>query len=405
MTGTIVLFLLAGCSTFNRASYQVQSHILNGNYEKAIEVVKPLAETPGDDQLIYLLDYGLLLQLKGDYRESNKVFLKAEATSEIKDYTSISRSAGAIIFNEGMIQYKGDDYEKVLINVYLAINFLMLKEYDSALVEARKINEKLTRYRDEAKKDYGQNGFARVLSAMLWEQDRKWDDAYIDYKFAYEADPNIRGIEKYLVESARRAQRMSEYRKWKKLFPHIQMDSDWGFGKSGELVIIFQSGRGPVKRPNPNFRRIPELVPRENLIDNAKVTVENLKTAKSIVGETGVVFDLESTAINSLKSHYAGLIAKRVAGMVAKKKIAGRVAKENEVLGLLTFVGLHLSDQTDLRQWMTLPQNFQLYRAKLAPGKYRIKVEAQGASESQSRVFEEVEVKKGRKAFLNWRAL
>ena len=91
-----------------------------------------------------------------------------------------------------MIPYKGDDFEKVMINAMLAINFLSLGDMEGALVETRRLNEKLEHYRIDGKKPYKQSELALYLSAMIWEADGKWDDAYIDFVKAYKVNPGSR---------------------------------------------------------------------------------------------------------------------------------------------------------------------------------------------------------------------
>src|SRR5262249_51540654 len=145
---------------------------------KAAEKIKEKAFKEGDDQVVYLFEYGTAEQIAKNYDESNKAFLKAEDLTEIKDYHSISRISGSLLLNEGMVQYKGDDYEKVMINAMLAINFLMQNKMEEAAVECRKLNDKLYKYKFEGKKNYEQNPFAFYLSALIWEANKDWDTAY-----------------------------------------------------------------------------------------------------------------------------------------------------------------------------------------------------------------------------------
>ncbi len=178
----LALLALTACATYQTQLSDFRGALRDNRPAEAAAKIKDKAFKEGDDQVVYLLEYGTALQMARDYRESNKAFLKAEDLTEVKDYHSVSRITGSLLLNEGMVQYKGDDFEKVLINNMLAINFLMLGQLDEAQVETRKVNDKLYKYRFEGKKNYQQNPFAFYLSALIWEANRNWDSAYIDFK-------------------------------------------------------------------------------------------------------------------------------------------------------------------------------------------------------------------------------
>jgi hypothetical protein len=88
--------------------------------------------------------------------------LKADRLSEQVDYQSVSRIAGSLALNEEMVQYKGDTFEKFFINAYLAMNFLALGDFDSALVEARRINQKYLKFRAEEAKSFQQKVLVKL---------------------------------------------------------------------------------------------------------------------------------------------------------------------------------------------------------------------------------------------------
>jgi hypothetical protein len=182
--GALALLTAVGCASYQTKVRDFRDSLRREEPAKAAEKIKEKAFQEGDDQVVYLLEYGTAEQAAKDYNASNEAFLKAEDLTEIKDYHSLSRVAGSLLLNQGMIQYKGDDFEKVMINAMLAINYLMQGKYEDARVECRKLNDKLYKFRFEGKRKYEQNPFAFYLSAMIWEADRDCDTAYIDFKRA-----------------------------------------------------------------------------------------------------------------------------------------------------------------------------------------------------------------------------
>jgi uncharacterized protein len=399
-----------GCATYQGKVSQARSYLNNNQTEEAVNYLKPLAEKESDDQLIYVFDYATALQANGNYKESNDWFQKADKISNLQDYFSITKQAGSLLFAQELVQYKGEDFERLFINVMGAINYLMLGDLESANVETRKLNEKLNYYRVEQKKKYEQNSFAFYLNGHIWEANKNWDSAYIDFKKAYDLNPGFEYIKEDLVRSAWRARRTEAYEKYSKEFK-IKKRPEWEDKKYGELLLVYLQGWGPRKQPNPAAPRFPVLVPTFNYTKSAKILV--YKNPDQTAGKpdftemTQDVYNVELIATNTLNDQYAELVAKRIAGIVAKEVAANAVSKENELLGALTWVAMHASDRADLRQWSTLPQTIQVARVYLPVGKYQIAVEGLGVdskeSGEQSKLIP-VEIKPGKKSFALWRS-
>jgi hypothetical protein len=404
-------FILTSCSHFSQTSSKANYYLKSGDYDKALEVLKPLAEEESDDQLVYLLDYGMALHLAGKYDESIKVLLKADDIAAIQDYHSISKIAGSLLLSEGMVQYKGDDFEKVFIHVYLALDFLMKNDLDGALVETRRTNDILQKYRDEAKKNYDQNAFAFYLSGIIWEGDKKWDDAFISYKDALTQDPKNKVYQKDVYRLSKMASRVEQTKDlFKKYGINIndvaKLADENPVGKNdSELIFIYQQGLGPIKKPNPSFVRVPKLYPQPTVGMNAKIDIAGSKIQKSV--KTEEIYDVSDVAIKTLDDQYAGLIAKRAAGIATKYVVANQVGKKNDLLGALTWVGLNLADQADLRQWSTLPGAFQVARVKLPPGEYDISAESldyKGSPLPEKMPTKKIQIKPQQKTFITWRS-
>lgn len=391
---------LVSCATYQNETEDFRQSLKLGEAAKAAASMKEKAFTEGKDQVVYLLEYATAEQLAGNFAESNKALLLAEELTDVKDYHSISRVTGSLLLNAGMIQYKGDDFEKVLINAMLAINFLQLGQYEAALVECRKLNDKLHKYRFEGKRDFEQNPFAFYLSALIWESEKNWDSAYIDFKKTYDLDPTIPYLKEDLIRAGINARRMDDVAKWKKTFGDIKPAD---LKTLGEVVLVYQQGWGPVKRPNPSFVRVPKLYPVFNETTAARLEVEG-----GAVEPAQMISNITDVAIKNLDEQYAGLVAARVGGLVAKEVAADQIRQQNQLLGDLAWIGMHLADQADLRQWISLPSSFQVAKVRLKPGKYRVRavgLNFSGAVTGEESPWIPVEVKARKKTFVNWRSL
>lgn len=402
VVGLFFSLSLVGCATYQNKVQVARDSLANRDYQKALDSLKPLADEEGKDQLVYLLDYATALQIAGRLKESNQVFLQADRLSELVDYHSVSKIAGSLALNEEMVQYKGDTFEKIFINAYLAMNFLEMGNLDDALVEARRINEKYLKYRQDDKKKFELNSFSKYLSAVVWEASRSYDDAYIAYNEAYKIDPTISTIREDLIRSAKLARRMDTYKDWKKKFPEVTEQDSWYDKKLGEIVIIYQQGWGPRKISSPNEYRFPSLAPVYSQTQRARLTI----TDKSYLSKE--VYDVQQAAIATLKEDQGLLIAKRLAGVATKAVLSDQVRQKNELLGSLTWIALNVADRADVRQWSTLPQTIQTVRVQLPPGKYQIHLDGLNSSDTptgESLEGREVEIKSGQKKFVVWRSL
>ena len=396
------LFLIS-CASYNSKVAQSHAQIENGELSKALPNLKKLAETVNDDQLVYLLDYAYALSLTPDLKLSSQYFLKAEDLSDLQDYHSISKITGSLLLSEAMVQYKGDDYEKLLINVFLAINFAVNSDFDAAMVEVRKLNNKLTKFKIDGKKIYPQNAFMYYLSAVLWEREKNYDSAYIDYEAAYNLSPSFSGLEEDLVRASFLARRSDTHQKWLKKFPHIKFENIKNKNqKTGELVVIYQQGKGPQKVPQAREPRLPELRARTSLGQNAEVLVNHESLAK-----TERIYDLQTNAIKTFNDQYGELLAKRLAALVAKEVAAHQVRQRDEGLGALVWIAMHASDQADTRHWGLLPESIGIRRLRLPPGKHTVQLyslDANNIATGEKSEAMEVEIEEGKSKFISWRS-
>ncbi len=396
----LALPVLSACASYQTETHDFRDNLRDGKPTEAAGKVKAKAEKEGNDQVVYLLDYATANQLAKDYVESNKAFLKAEDLTDIKDYHSVTRTTGSLLLNQGMVQYKGDNYEKVLINAMLAINYLMLGNLDEAQVETRKLNDKLYKFRYEGKKNYDQNPFAFYLSALIEEANKDWDSAYIDFKKAYDLNPGLEYLHEDLVRAGMAAHRGEDVADWKKKWPEVKPTN---FKEVGEVILVVQQGWGPQKRPNPSFPRVPKLYPVYSQTQKARLEVEGGAAEPS-----QTVASVTEVAIKTLDDDYAGLVAMRAAGIATKAVVADQLRQKNELLGQLAWIGMNIADQADLRQWVSLPSSFQIAKVRLRPGKYKVRavgLDGSGNPSGEVGDWSDIKIEPRKKVFLNWRSL
>lgn len=401
---TLFLFIVllgVGCATYQGKIQEARTLIEEGRFKDALPKLKVLADQPSNDQLVYILDYATALQVAGEYAESNKYFIMADKFADIQDYTSLSLETGSFLMGEEMVQYKGDDFEVVLINAMTAINFLNLGDLESAMVEVRRLNEKLRRFRLEAKRKFTDNALAIYLSAIIYEANKSWDDAAIAYEQVYQIDPTYGPLGEDLIRANTKARRWDRVKTWRATFPEVKVKPEWTDNTLGEIVVIYQEGWGPRKNFRRDNMRFPTMYPIWTTPRNLHLSLvpegkgSNSAAVDSFRGEQ-VLFSVERVAIASLEDQYAALVARRIGGMVAKEIVAERIRKENQLLGDLALIAMYASDRADLRQWSMLPRSFKIYRASVVPGQYALNIDG---NEKVSKLS----VKSGGKTFVSYR--
>ncbi len=414
LTVAIAASLGMGCSSSRMKDSKSDQLFRARDYDgAAARLIQGLEKegTDGRDGLLYLLDIGLALHTAGKYEESTKYFLAADRAAEIKDYTSLTTEAGTLLTTDQIKQYKGEDFENVLISVYLAMNFALQGKRESAIVEAKRVNRKLYLMTTEGKRKYKQNAFARYLSAILYEADRNWNDANVDYKFAAGLLPDLPGIGRDLWAMAwKLGGNRDELQKIEKKYKLSEEDKAAAkrrvSGKiSSEIIVIFQNGISPRKGPEPGFHSIPRFYPRPNPVSEAEVSVQGegalAKTKES--AKTEMLMDIETVAIQNLQEKWGGLLAKKLAGVVAKEVVGNAIDRQtgNSGLGSLVKLALYVSDQADTRSWNLLPKDLQLARFVVPAGTYTVELKPIGGVGPLP--AKTVQVQPGQKIFVNFR--
>lgn len=398
LTLLLGIVFLVGCASYQTQVAVARKHLADGEPTQAAEILEGKAQEPGKDQVLYLLDYGLALHQAKDFKKSSNILIEADRLAEVKDYISLSRQAGSLFINEALIQYKSERFENILINAYLALNFTLQGDYEGALVECRRIDEKLYKLKLD-NEDTKKNFYARYLSAMVWEAQKNWDSSYIDYLNAYNVNPSLKQLRTDLVRSAWKARRYDDLAKWQKKFPEVKLNDLKAQDKEmGELVFLYQQGWIPRKQPRPENFRFPQLVRQHAGFNSAYLKIGDKKQPR-----TEMLYDVGTEAIRTLDADFKYLVAKKVIGVVAKEVVADQIRQKNEALGVIAAIAMHAADQADVRQWSTLPNSIQLDRVSLKPGEYDITIFATGPA-GESKVLEKkVVIEKGKKTFITHR--
>ncbi len=415
--------ILVACSTLTHYPVETRNLVSDfegGSSEEAFEQADKHTKK-GLNRLAYLLEGGMILHARGNLEESNTQFDEAERVirhHEEKAVVSLSKGTaqvGSLFVNEKTLPYSGEPFEKVLVNTFKAANYLFLHDYEGARVEIRrsfarqKENESMhqkeyERIQDEARsrgissrqvfravdahyedqneivqraKNLYEDAFAYYLSAIVYELNREYNDAYIDLKKVQELQPGVPYVENDLLRMARRSGLSDELKEHvNRLGRQPRMRDE---KQEGDVLIFFGSGMAPRKTqikisiPIPSVGFISLAFPKYEPVPNPVRYGALYDRQGHFFGRTFVLTDLEAIAIRNLDDRMTTLALKQVLRSAIKGAMV-KTARDQGGWAAELAANLYnvFTEQADLRCWQTLPQNMQVARISLPSGRHEL---------------------------------
>ncbi len=428
----LLLLLLSSCAPAIHHYTLINNYLYQGQYTEADRI---LEKSKGDygirNRVLYYLDRSMILHLAGRFAESNAFLDRAESRIE-KLYTrSVTAEAGAMLTNDNILPYEGEDFEKVMINVIGALNYVYLNQWDDALVEARKIDHKLNTFNDkyEKKNVYKEDAFARYLTGLLYEVKGEYNDAFIAYRKAfetykvYEQDYGTQ-VPPVLPADLLRLSGLLDLEEEHGFYQDMFSDASWVAQDQrtgdGEIIFFSLDGYAPVKTdyfidaPVPDSSggiyqlriALPKFVIQPDDIEHAEITLFD-SGGMAASQEMFLAEDIAAIAVKDLDDRIGRITAKAVSRAAAKyiAFLISKAGKQDTVADVLIKLGTNIyavaSEQADKRSWQTLPAQIRMARLAVPPGTYTLLAEYYGADHRLlMRKSYQVIVKSGEKVFL-----
>lgn len=459
-----VLCALIGCVSTGAVQQELEAHMRLGDYPTAIQTVEDQRERAyrGKNRLLYFLERGMLLQVDGQYADSNTAFETAKRVANELYATSVSGTGISLMTNDYALDYAGENFERTLIHLFSALNYEQLGDMDAALVEIRQLGDYLRKLKVDSTSEnvYQEDAFARYLGALFYEQGGEYDAALVDYKKALDAyvtyaDQFSVGRPGSLFPNAERvAGRLGPWAE-----DDLRDRGSSGLAREipeghGELVLLHYNGLAPIKeqdlivvpfneawaivlalqlatddRAREQIAQattvistlqgvdvvpvaFPKYVPRPYSIAAMEPRVRG---ATQITGPE-LVEDIGAIAVKDLDDRKARIYVKSVARAAIKFAIqkgaeeAARQASngdQNQALlvagtQLLGTLGRFATEQADKRVWSTLPDEIWMSAMVLPAGRHDVEVDFLTAQAMlvESRTIPQVEVPAGGRRFV-----
>ncbi len=420
-----VAFLPVACGVGGKHYVKLEQYMASGQCGPALEDISASRSQYGrNSKLLYHFDKGMVNLLCGRFVESAEALQNAERLAEELWTISISKEASTFLINEYAQAYGGEDFEKAMINVVSAVDYLLMEKPDDALVECRRLDEKLQLYNDKYTKKnvYKEDAFGRYLSGIIYESRGLLNDAYIDYRKAYEAyldykkyyeTPVPAPLKKDLMRLARRLGFDDDLRQYRKSFRGLSVPLHKDIKSKGRLVLIQFDGLSPRKvqdkvviatKTGPITLAFPRFVTSRSGAGGASLVAVSSDSRHNFSGETFLAEDIQKIALKNLDDRKSRVVAKTIARAVTKqaafyglsKAVTGDRRGQKALRQALNIANVFI-EQADTRSWRTLPGRVYLSMALVDPGSYKVSADLKDGRTVQ---LGQVEVSAGRTKFL-----
>jgi len=407
----VVLCLLSGCASFGERTVGVRNNFANGDLAKAnAEIDKALKKKKRSDADVLKLNRAIIALSSGKPKEAETLLREVRDSfdqHEREQAKRVAEKAISMLADDNTMSYAGEDYEKVLIRVFLALSNLMHDGTDApayALQIGHKQNEIVQKGvvqdpRDSKKtinpkaQAYRQVAIGPYLIGTMQEATyRNHDDVQKAYEAVNAWEPDF-AQGRLDLERAKRG-------------VHAQPGN-------GVVYVFALVGSGPFKAQK-NCEVLHEaqiwttlfiamMSNRPTLPDFAPVMIptivpsDEVRTALSVSlsgkwkGQTETLTDINRMAVEQFEAVKPQIIARAVVRRMMKKGIlygAKEAVDANPWVGLAMDVGGMIwesMETADTRSWNLLPAEIQVARLEVPAGEHDLTLQPMSRAYSLAR--------------------
>jgi hypothetical protein len=408
---------MTACSSIrtNTEFYEpILEELKEGEFKKAAEELdNAVLEEEYDykDRLLMYLDEGIINYYAGNYEESNSDFERAELAIEELYTKSISKAGLSILLNDNALEYRGEVYEDLYINIFKALNFINLNRFEEAYVEVNRINNKLKELNiyyeqltgelnesedskfdiDPSDLDYYNNVLANYIAHLIFRAEGEFDNSRISLEKLNRAWDTYSDVYNYEKPSA------------------VKNTTS---ARGVFLNVIAFAGPAPIKVPvgarittfndfilvsDPsNYYNQPIIIPGIEFGYNFKFEFPEIFEEGTEVysielwvdgenkGELELLENMCNVAVKTFESNKSLIYFKTIMRALAKgigSAALGDEMKEGieekflaDLAVFITNAVVDMTENADLRSWRTMPGYSFVKEIELEPGSYNVAI-------------------------------
>ena len=394
----VLIFSIFSCTSFSGYNTQFINEVKKGNYELAYSTIEdsPKSFYSGFDEVLKMLDLGILAHYSGYDEESIEYLNQAEKLIDENYTKSISQNINSYILNDNFIDYAGEEYEDIYVNLFKCLTFISQEDYESAFVEIRKFDNKLkslsVKYQDKIEQmklyaeidsnsvnknpqlNFYDSAFARYLSMLLYLYEKDSFSANIDYKYLVSAFKNQPELYNFAIPE--------------------QIKEIFNTPKNKvRLNIIAMSGLAPKKIEesvsNVHYGlkiALPVMIKDKSEIKSIKLIVEEKSTNKIFTKQFEKLESITNIAIDTFKQKQNFIYIKSIARSLLKmgttdliddlRDFSGDKQTDTimEILHVISLIANQVTEVADTRTSRYFPSDIYISGLDLDPGIYDISV-------------------------------
>ncbi|RKS85964.1 hypothetical protein DES39_1382 [Orbus hercynius] len=393
-----LLTTLSGCAAFlgfNEDLNQYEQQLINHNCDYT-----PIDAQIKSDPLLWTLNGGALARQCSDYKKSIEYLDQAEAIFKQQEtaleINSIGHSVASILVNNNINDYQGENYEKIMMNVYKGLNFMSLNDFDYARVEFNRVLDRQRRATeffekeiDNAYNQYNQSEYMREICQPVAENtkiSRYNGDITPEMIYPNFVNPfatYISALFFYLDKDYSKARDL--FKQTTRMLPNQQqVQADLKLAEQGAQTkqhyawLIYENGQGMIKR---SFTyRFPAYLFTDKVVTSdvslptiykRSVSYPYLKLNQT---KTTEITNMDNIIQIEFSKKLPGIITEAMLNMVAKSAMQYTLEKNLEEYGgkLWGFLYQLATDTADVRQWRAMPKNFQIARVPMTDNRLTI---------------------------------
>lgn len=380
----------SGCSTHAKRISQPRNLFYDGQLQACRESLEKLSKSHRHDRDVVNLDLAVVDLLSGQPQQAEIRLRDVRDRFDHLEQDSLAEKTVSMWTDDQVRSYAGEDYEKILLRVFLCLSSLMHDGIDaeSYTLQVQEKHEQLGQLFDQWSGSKGSVyqplplGF--YLRGVLREAThRDYDDAVRNYEVASSLLPQ------------------SEPLLWDLARVREGVHSRPGHG----VVYVFAMvGRGPYKvevaeRPTSDalliadriisavgpYKLPPTIAPikiPDIAVPPSDVDAVGIRINGSPIGPTSSLANIEQLAVSTYQANRNAIIARAVARRVIKKATIV-AAKDSIGKDGLTGIGMDLagiaweaSESADTRCWGLLPKEIQVLRVETPAGEHHLQLNA-----------------------------
>ncbi|MBP3955866.1 hypothetical protein J8F10_11275 [Gemmata sp. G18] len=411
----------SGCTTHADRLQDIRSAYNTGNVSAAKTKIDAAIAKNGREADVLKLDRAMVLLSEGKPREAEATLREVRDRFEEKEGKDLAEGVLSMLADDQQLAYAGEDYEKVLIRVMLALSNL-LGDGSDATAYALQVNQKQQQIIEKSKSTDGEGKNLKANYKFVSS------GAYLHAALREETQTNYDDVARSLELVA----------KWQPDFAPIKQDLERAKNgrhsqKGNGVVYVFTLvGRGPYKEERSEIVSTVAMLIADRILtatgkQSLPPTIAPIKIPRVVrpinqiasvtvgadgkpAGRTETITDVGQMASEQCEALLPETLARAVVRRVVKKGVIYGVKEatgtdKTQMASLaLNVVGVawEATESADTRCWGLLPDKIQVLRLELPAGEHDLTLQPQGRNGSAMGAAEtiRVQVRDGRNSYV-----